>query len=133
MFSPPSFSYIIIITKYNKKSYLSLPPLCVCVSSGEIYFVCVHAVFSLLRRKEGRSRPGSKNWKLICFLNLTFSFVFLTASLTATNQNCTNEGQTVVVKIVEEFIPCMTCMCKVKKKSPGPFESFVFLPSYIVD
>uniref|UniRef100_A0A0N8BFH5 BMP-binding endothelial regulator protein n=1 Tax=Daphnia magna TaxID=35525 RepID=A0A0N8BFH5_9CRUS len=34
------------------------------------------------------------------------------ASLTATNQNCTNEGQTVVVKIVEEFIPCMTCMCK---------------------
>ena len=40
-------------------------------------------------------------------------FCHLHPGLTATNQNCTNEGQPVVVKIVEEYIPCMTCMCKV--------------------
>jgi hypothetical protein len=45
--------------------------------------------------------------------------------LTATNQNCTNEGQTVVVKIVEEFIPCMTCMCKVKEE-PWPARLKIF-------
>jgi hypothetical protein len=54
--------------------------------------------------------------------------------LTATNQNCTNEGQTVVVKIVEEFIPCMTCMCKVKRRAlAGPFENLLSSCPVIVD
>ena len=49
-------------------------------------------------------------------------FCHLHPGLTATNQNCTNEGQPVVVKIVEEYIPCMTCMCKVS----GGYALFVF-------